>query len=316
MTIILETSKSELRRWLRGPQGNDSVVTNVIRLCARRSYTLPELSELSIDESMGLPRDNWGTLSDLNLTVAMGEFRDRNLLVDVGESMDRAVRGGAHFRWRASFLAFLVCPELALLEPSAYFSYLSALFAQPLAKERFFEQLMAEKAIFLPREKELLYEWQKNLLLAFPSLLEYCFAVYSEQEKLETSQETTKAERQRIFGNYYIAGLSVDGERNSRAWGRNAYHLLRGRRFSIPRHFKELQYFFQKHESTLMPIFARVNHPIIGGLMERVISTKLCGLNHRIGLKKYKDNTLDIEPVEQKALLLARLCPVPFKMLF
>jgi|GEM_PF-2047195 len=199
--LIFQSSKEDLKRWIERTE----VRLNILRLCARRSYTLPELSQVSLREVPRLELSHYGELSEINATVAIGECKKRELLVKVGERPSRATVGGYIEVLRTTLFAFLMSPRLALLEPEAYTAYITNWLSQPWARERFLSSLEG----LSEGEAERLYRLQRELFLTFPGYLHSSFASFAERPGLEKAElgGATAAERQRIFGQYYLAGI-------------------------------------------------------------------------------------------------------------
>jgi hypothetical protein len=318
MAVIFETSKEELRHWLRGPRNHSSVVTNVIRLCMRRPYTLPELAGLSLTDrrATGLPLDYWGSLSEINVTVVIGECRNRELLVEVGEESGRGSGGGAHIQWRTSLLAFFLCPELAVLEPAAYSDYLTAAHSDSEAREFFLRQFSARSLKLSELEGSLLFDWQRLLLLSFPSLMEYGFAATSERPGLGEVPEASVKDRQRIFGYYFIAKLPTVGDESSQNWLQRAYHLWRGLQVALPAHVPVLQAFLAQRGETLRLLLDRLLPGWAGHWMLRLVERKLPTQHGGAVEERSGSNPVEIARIEDRALLADRLKPVPIRPLF
>lgn len=178
---------------------------NVLRLCARRPYTLTELSRVSLQKTPRLEISHYGELSEINVTVTIGECKKRELLVKVGERPSRTTKEGYLEVLRTTLLAFLTSPKLALLEPEAYTAYITAWLCRPPSR--------AYSATSLGRlpaaEAERLYRLQRELFLIFPGYLHRSFASFAERPGLERAELSgaTPEERKRIFGEYYLAGI-------------------------------------------------------------------------------------------------------------
>lgn len=199
--LIFQSSKRGLRQWIERTE----VRLNVLRLCARRPYTLPELSRVSLQKTPRLEISHYGELSEINVTVAIGECKKRELLVKVGERPSPAAKEGYIEVLRTTLLAFLASPKLALLEPEAYSAYITRWLSRPLSREHFSASLGELPAV----EAERLYRLHRELFLLFPGYLHHSFASFAERPGLERAElgGATPKERKRIFGEYYFKGI-------------------------------------------------------------------------------------------------------------
>lgn len=199
--LIFQSSKGDLRKWIERTE----VRLNVLRLCARRPYTLPKLSQVSLQKTPRLALSHYGELSEINVTVAIGECKKRELLVKVGERPSGAAKEGYIEVLRTTLLAFLVSPRLALLEPEAYTAYIGEWLSRPPSRGYFSASLGDPSA----EEAARLYQLQRGLFLTFPGYLHHSFASFAERPGLERAElgGATAAERQRIFGEYYLKGI-------------------------------------------------------------------------------------------------------------
>jgi len=283
--LIFQSSKKELRQWIERTE----VRLNLLRLCARRPYTLPELSRVSLQKTPRLALSHYGELSEINVTVTIGECKKRELLVKVAERPSRATKEGYLEVLRTTLLAFLASPKLSLLEPEAYTAYITAWLSRPQAREYFSASLGG-----LPTaEAERLYRLQRGLFLTFPGYLHSSFAAFAEQPDLEKAElgGATPAERQRIFGEYYLAGIVSAAE---------AGHPPRIGLLQLLRLAR------QRIGLDRPPLDERAPVPLPRG--QRLKVKLLLAMAHWPAV--VPQERLPIAPVDEKALLAERLGPI------
>lgn len=292
--IIFQTSKRELRRWLERTE----VRLNILRLCARRAYTLPELAQIDLRETPRLRVCHRGTLAEINVSVGIGECLRRELLVKVGEERHSTLREGHMDLLRTTLFAFLLSPALALLEPEAYTAYVSSWLAQPEPRERFFLSLKG-----LPEaEAAWLYRLQWELGLILPEYLHWSFASFASRPELEQLDLSgaTAAERERIFGEYYVAGLIASEEASRPQLG--LAQLLRLGRARIGLNWPRWRGFLQENDKettrvlSCLPLRQRAKLRLLLGAAARPIPMVA--------------DPLVVAPPERAALQVGRLGPI------
>jgi hypothetical protein len=293
--IIFQTSKRELRHWLERTE----VRMNILRLCARRPYTLQELARIDLEGTPRLQVSHRGTLAEINVSVGIGECLRRELLVKVGEKPHPSLREGHMDLLRTTLLAFLLSPALARLEPEAYTAYVSSWLARPESRERF---LLSVK--WLPEaEASLLYRLQWELFLTLPEYLYWSFASFASRPELEQLDlgGATAAERQRIFGEYYVAGLITAGEASEPP--RLGFpQLLRLGRARIGLNQSSFQRFLRENREGIARVLSRLP------LRQR---TKINLLLRAAAQPSAKlSDPLVVAPPEEEALQVGRLGPL------
>jgi len=199
--VIFTTSKGELRRWIERSEGR----MNVLRLCARGPCTVERLSSTALSKTPRFRVSVFGMLAEINVTIDVGTFLKRELLVEVERRPDPRCAARHTRYFRTSLLAFSLSPGLALLEPEAYTAYITSWLADPLVRER--------QQASMPRKlgplAVPLCDLQRELFLVLPGYLREVFCSFSEPRGLEegTLGGATLPERERIFGEYYLAGV-------------------------------------------------------------------------------------------------------------
>lgn len=158
---------------------------NLLRICARAPRTIHDLIHAPVYP--GIRVSLFSVLSEINVSIELGELKNRMLLVRVGKVPDPIVAGGTTELLRTSLLAFLLSPELCWAEPEAYEFYLRQWFSQD----------------------EALNQAQLPFFLAFPELATRSFYVNHAHSEppAEMPPDLSESEKIRVFGVYHIGDL-------------------------------------------------------------------------------------------------------------
>lgn len=177
--MIFLTTKEEIRRGIKASE----LRLNLLRICAREPRTIHDLIHAPVYP--GIRISLFSVQSEINVSVELGELKNRMLLVRVGRVPDPVVPGGTTELLRTSLLAFLSSPELCCAEPAAYELYLRHWLCQN-----------GEETL-LP------------ILLAFPELATRAFYVadVGPDAPEEMPPDLPEAEKIRVFGIYHIGDL-------------------------------------------------------------------------------------------------------------
>ncbi|MGQ9854545.1 MAG: hypothetical protein ACUVTG_14235 [Candidatus Oleimicrobiaceae bacterium] len=191
--MITWTSREEIRRSI----AQSELRLNLLRICAREPRTIHDL--IHAPAYPGIETNLFSLQSEINVTVELGECKNRELLVRVGTVPDPIVPGGRTELLRTSLLAFLLSPELAYAEPDAYATYIESWFSCP--------EVLNDPGITMGPGTE----WVQAMILAFPELAHRAFWVAhaSANGPTELPLDLTEADRVRIFGSYYIGDLPI-----------------------------------------------------------------------------------------------------------
>lgn len=236
--VLFEANTHQWRRWI----GTRGVVFNVLRLCARRAYTVYELSEIKLRDAPGLARSVFDVLSDINVSVVVGEGERRELITVVGTVPDPTTSGGVTYLLRTTLLAFLLSPALALAEPDAYGRYLRAWAAHSQTRQRFFQHARARFPELPQSALDALYECVWRTSLVFPRYLSARWLVAQESPSLKGSH-LDLAERTRVFGEFFLSDVStLEGSSSS----------LRPLGKGIPQYAKDLLRWLSTSDRSLM----------------------------------------------------------------
>lgn len=176
------TTKEEIRQGIKASE----LRLNLLRICAREPRTIHDLIHAPVYP--GIRISLFSIQSEINVSVELGELKNRMLLVRVGKVPDPLVPGGTTELLRTSLLAFLLSPELCWAEPAAYELYLRHWLSQT-------------------GEEDLL-----PLLLSFPELATKALYVADADPDApeEMPPDLPAAERIRVFGVYRIGDLPTE----------------------------------------------------------------------------------------------------------
>ena len=183
--MIFSTTLEAIRQGIR----ESELRMNLLRICARAPRTIHDL--IHAPTYPGIEMSLFSLQSEINVTVELGEGKNRGLLVQVGKAPDPVVPGGQTELLRTSLLAFLVCPELACAEPQAYGIYLDSWFGLPEVRENLGKQVESLKPLF----------W------AFPELAHRSF--YVAAPGVLPQDEYFRGDPRKVFGCYFIEDIPV-----------------------------------------------------------------------------------------------------------
>jgi len=186
--MIFSTTLEAIRQGIR----ESELRMNLLRICARAPRTIHDL--IHAPAYPGIEMSLFSLQSEINVTVELGECKNRGLLVRVGKVPDPIVPGGYTELVRTSLFAFLACPELAYAEPKAYGLYLTSWFALPEVREA-----------LGPQPDQL-----RALIWAFPELAHRSFYVAKAEGAPQV--EMPKDDRRKIFGCYYVEDVPTRPE--------------------------------------------------------------------------------------------------------
>ncbi|MFQ5795377.1 MAG: hypothetical protein ACE5JP_10045 [Candidatus Bipolaricaulia bacterium] len=304
--IILQSSRQEFRRWMLRTE----VRLNILRLCARRAYTLPELARVSLAKTPGLTVSRYGALSEINVTVIIGEGKDRELFVPIGRVPLPGTSAGFTEQLRTSLFAFLVCPDLAALEPIAYTHYLNRWFAESIVRDRFEGLLRRTVPSLGVDDRQIIYELHKRVALVFPVFLNHCFASIAERLSGGERVDASSADRKRIFGTYHLTDLPVMEDRiRGDGWGAT-FQLFRDLpRVRIPVNLPQLRAFLAGHAGVIRSTLQRV--PRTSGHFVRLLLLRMRPSFRRGGSIPISDPETEIASLQPEALQLERLTLIP-----
>lgn len=236
--VLFEADTHQWRRWI----GTRGVVFNTLRLCARRAYTVYELSEIKLRDAPGLTRSVFDVLSDINVSVVVGEGERRELITVVGTVPDPTTSGGVTYLLRTTLLAFLLSPALALAESDAYGRYLRAWAAHSQTRQHFSQHARARFPELPQSALDALYESVWRTSLVFPRYLSARWLVAQESPSLKGSH-LDLAERTRVFGEFLLSDVrTLEGSSSS----------LRPLGKGIPQYAKDLLRWLSTSDQSLM----------------------------------------------------------------
>ncbi len=180
--MIFLTTKEEIRQGIKASE----LRLNLLRICSREPRTIHDLIHAPVYP--GIRISLFSIQSEINVSVELGELKNRLLLVRVGKAPDPLVPGGTTELLRTSLLAFLLSPELCWAEPGAYELYLRHWLSQN-------------------GEGDLL-----PILLAFPELATKAFYVANADPDApeEMPPDLPETEKIRVFGVYHIGDLPTE----------------------------------------------------------------------------------------------------------
>lgn len=240
--VLFEANTQQWRRWI----GTRGVVFNVLRLCARRAYTVYELSEIKLRDAPGLARSVFDVLSDINVSVVVGEGERRELITVVGTVPDPTTSGGVTYLLRTTLLAFLLSPALALAEPDAYGKYLRAWTAHPQTHQHFVQHARERFPNLTQSALHALYEFVWRASLVFPRYLSAHWLVAQEPPSLKDPQlDLAPVERTRVFGEFFLSDVRTLEEGSSS-------HLLRPLGRGLSQYAEELLTWLSTSDRSLM----------------------------------------------------------------
>ena len=180
--MIFLTTKEGIRQGIKASE----LRLNLLRICSREPRTIHDLIHAPLYP--GIRISLFSIQSEINVSVELGELKNRMLLVRVGKVPDPLVPGGTTELLRTSLLAFLLSPELCRSEPAAYELYLRHWLSQ------------TGEASLLP------------FLLTFPELAPRAFYVADAgpEAPKEMPPDLPESEKIRVFGVYPIGDLPTE----------------------------------------------------------------------------------------------------------
>ncbi len=238
--VLFEANTRQWRRWI----GTRGVVFNVLRLCARRAYTVYELSKMKLRDAPGLTRSVFDVLSDINVSVVVGESERRELITVVGTVPDPTTSGGVTYLLRTTLLAFLLSPALALAEPDAYGKYLRAWAGHSQTRQRFLQHAHARFPKLTQSALHALYEFVWRASLVFPQYLSVHWVVAQEPPR-GSQLDLTPSERSRVFGEFFLSDVRTLEENSSS-------HVLRPLGKGIPQYAEDFLGWLSTSDQSLM----------------------------------------------------------------
>lgn len=239
--VFFEANTRQWRRWI----GMRGVVFNTLRLCARRAYTVYKLSEIKLGDAPGLTRSVFDVLSDINVSVVVGEGERRELITVVGTVPDPTTSGGVTYLLRTTLLAFLLSPALALAEPDAYGKYLRAWAAHSQTHQHFLQHARAQFPDLTRSALHALYEFIWRASLAFPRYLSAHWLVTQEPLYAKSQLDLEPSERTRVFGEFFLTDVGTLEESS-------ASHVLRPLGKGIPQYAEDLLRWLDTSDRSVM----------------------------------------------------------------
>lgn len=184
--MIYDSSLAAMRRDIT----RSDLRFNLLRICARAPRMIHQL--IHAPDYPGIEKTLFSLQSEINVTIEIGECRNRELLTIVDRVQDPWNAKMQTNLSRTTILPFLIAPEFAYAEPKAYEAYLRAWFALPAVQDE------------LGEGAELLFA----LFLAFPEIAPRAVYVAAPREELPDEPLGDDGGK-RLFGWYRIADLPV-----------------------------------------------------------------------------------------------------------
>ncbi len=182
--MIYASSLAEMRRDIT----RSDLRFNLLRICARAPRMIHHL--IHAPDYPGIETTLFSLQSEINVTIEIGECRNREFLTIVARVQDPWNAKMQTNLSRTTILPFLLAPELAYAEPQAYATYLRAWFALPAITDE------------VGKSVDLMYA----LFLAFPELVPR--AIYAAAPRGELPNEPLDAIGARqLFGWYQLRDL-------------------------------------------------------------------------------------------------------------
>jgi len=141
--VIFESSLGKTRQAIT----RSDLTMNLLRICARSPQTLRQL--VRTPSYPGIDAKVHSARTELSVTAAVSDARHHGLVARVGLAVDPTTPQMHAERLRTTLLAFLTCPDLAALEPTAYTAYIDAWFALPAIRRRLGTRHETTRALFL-----------------------------------------------------------------------------------------------------------------------------------------------------------------------
>lgn len=185
--MIYESSLAGMRRDIT----RSDLRFNLLRICARAPRMIHQL--IHAPDYPGINKTLFSLQSEINVTIEIGECRNRELLCIVDRVQDPWNAKMQTNLSRTTILPFLLSPELCYAEPKAYEIYLRTWFALPQVKDE------------LKDSAELLYA----LFLAFPEVAGRSFYAAAPQAELPDEPLDERGAK-RLFGWYQLHDMPIE----------------------------------------------------------------------------------------------------------
>ncbi len=185
--MIYESSLAGMRRDIT----RSDLRFNLLRICARAPRMIHHL--IHAPDYPGISKTLFSLQSEINVTIEIGECRNRELLCIVDRVQDPWNTKMQTNLSRTTILPFLLSPELCYAEPKAYETYLRAWFALPQVRQE------------LGNSADLLYAF----FLAFPEMASRSFYAAVSRDELPDEPLDKRGAKQ-LFGWYQLRDLPTE----------------------------------------------------------------------------------------------------------
>jgi len=226
--MIYKSSLAGLRRDIT----RSDLRFNLLRICGRAPRMIHHL--IHAPTYPGIEKTLFSLQSEINVTIEIGECRNRELICTVDRVPDPWNRKMWTNLTRTTIAPFLLSPELCYAEPKTYEVYLHAWFALPQVKEELGEAGALTYALFL----------------AFPEIAHRSFYAAAPRAELPDEPLDETGAKQ-LFGWYQLRDLPTEPT------PQRLVRLLAGvRRPPLPAGFRLLRE--KKELRSLLAGFARI----------------------------------------------------------
>ncbi len=185
--MIYESSLAGMRRDIT----RSDLRFNLLRICARMPRMIHQL--IHAPDYPGIEKTLFSLQSEINVTIEIGECRNRELLCIVDRVQDPWNAKMQTNLSRTTILPFLLSPELCYAEPKAYEIYLHAWFALPQVKDELKDSAAILYAFFL----------------AFPEIAGRSFYAAAPRDELPDEPLDERGAK-RLFGWYQLHDMPVE----------------------------------------------------------------------------------------------------------
>ena len=182
--MIYESSLAGMRRDII----RSDLRFNLLRICARAPRMIHQL--IHAPTYPGIKKTLFSLQSEINVTIEIGECRNRELLTIVDRMQDPWNSKMQINLSRTTILPFLIAPELCYAEPQAYEIYLRRWFALPSVTNELRESAELAFAFFL----------------AFPEVANRAFYAAASRDELP-NEPLDNAGAKQLFGWYQLRDL-------------------------------------------------------------------------------------------------------------
>ncbi len=182
--MIYESSLAGMRRDIT----RSELRFNLLRICARAPRMIHQL--IHAPDYPGIKKTVFSLQSEINVTIEIGECRNREFLTIVDRVQDPWNSKMQTNLSRTTLLPFLLSPELAYAEPQAYEIYLRKWFALPSVTNE------------LKESTELVFAF----FLAFPEVANRAFYAAVPRDELP-NEPLDNAGTKQLFGWYQLRDL-------------------------------------------------------------------------------------------------------------